>query len=140
MDHHADRKLTFSDLSWNGESSSVKPLEESSDDGSSLLLPLSNLSTSHCATKRQHSFEATGGASDGECVGSEMSAKELRSESNSDFEVTDLDLEKGDSDSHSKLADGSTTNLFQGSTNNLAEFEEPEVNNRPRPNTLEFVR
>ena len=135
------------DLDWNHERSMnntvQKPLEESSDDGSSLLLPLSNTCSLNAKGGRRRSMpDASTTVSDPECVTVTVNSDPQLSDTNSDFEVNDLVFgeEKYDSDSNSKLAVGSHTNLFQGSTNNLAEFEDNELATRQRPSTLDITR
>mgnify|MGYP000702831462 CR=1 FL=1 len=84
--------------------------------------------------------EVSGTVSDPECITVTVDSVE-ESESNSDFEVNDL-VDKYDSDSNAgnKMAVGSHTNLFQGSTNNLAEFEDNELSTRQRPVTLDISK
>lgn len=156
MDRFCWRKnkfFTFSLLSTYGGCDFRKSEADSSDDGSSFLLPLSassSLSTKGASTRNSSSLKrlsnrlSENAYSDTE-IGNPDS-RNFRSENNSDFEVTDLDLERFDSDSaeiDSKLAVGSRTNLFQGSTNNLADFESNELDlggARARPDTLEISR
>ena len=107
---------------------------ETSEDGSSLLLPSSN--QKNCAGIANFSI------SEGEVFSDEHEfepeEKEEAFSSDSDFEVADLDLS-----TEPVSTEGDETATEYGSTNNLAQFEpecpmsiEVSSNSRPRPNSL----
>ena len=127
---------SYVENSWNVPvtCSPEKDGSETSEDGSSLLLP--NSSQKNCAGIANFSI------SEGEVFSDEHEfepeEKEEAFSSDSDFEVADLDLSI-----EPVSTEGDETATEYGSTNNLAQFE-PEVpmsgsassNSRPRPNSL----